>query len=122
MPNKKRTESDSLGVKKIDSKRLWGAQTQRSLENFKIGNNKIPDEIIVALGHQKKASVLANHSLGLINSKLTKAITKACDQIINLSLIDEFPLCLLSVLKKLFFFELFSILKKEFFLFHIFQH
>ena len=56
MPNKKRTESDSLGVKKIDSKRLWGAQTQRSLENFKIGNNKIPDEIIVALGHQKKAA------------------------------------------------------------------
>ena len=92
MPNKKRTESDSLGVKKIDSERLWGAQTQRSLENFKIGNNKIPPEIIVALGQQKKASVLANHSLGLINSKLTKAITKACDQIINLILIDEFPL------------------------------
>ena len=92
MPNKKRTESDSLGIKKINSKRLWGAQTQRSLENFKIGNNKIPPEIIVALGQQKKASVLANHSLGLINSKLTQAITKACDQIINLSLIDEFPL------------------------------
>jgi len=92
MPNKKRTESDSLGVKKIDSERLWGAQTQRSLENFKIGNNKIPPEIIVALGQQKKASVLTNHSLGLINSKLTKAITKACDKIINLSLIDEFPL------------------------------
>ena len=92
MPNKKRTESDSLGVKKIDSERLWGAQTQRSLENFKIGNNKIPPEIIVALGQQKKASVLANHSLGLINSKLTKAITKSCDQVINLSLIDEFPL------------------------------
>ena len=54
MPNKKRTESDSLGVKKINSKRLWGAQTQRSLENFKIGNNKIPPEIIVALGQQKK--------------------------------------------------------------------
>ena len=92
MSNKKRTESDSLGVKKINSERLWGAQTQRSLENFKIGNNKIPPEIIVALGQQKKASVLANHSLGLINSKLTQAITKACDQIINLSLIDEFPL------------------------------
>lgn len=92
MPNKKRTESDSLGVKKIDSKRLWGAQTQRSLENFKIGNNIIPFEIIVALGQQKKASVLANHSLGLINTKLTNAISKGCDQIINLSLIDEFPL------------------------------
>ena len=92
MSNKKRTESDSLGVKKINSERLWGAQTQRSLENFKIGNNKIPPEIIVALGQQKKSSVLANHSLGLINSKLTQAIIKACDQIINLSLIDEFPL------------------------------
>jgi fumarate hydratase class II len=92
MPNKKRTESDSLGVKKINSERLWGAQTQRSLENFKIGNNKIPHEIIVALGKQKKASVLANHSLGLIDNKLTKAITKACDKIIDLNLIDEFPL------------------------------
>ena len=92
MPNKKRTESDSLGIKKINSKRLWGAQTQRSLENFKIGNNIIPSEIIIALGQQKKASVLTNHSLGLINTKLTNAITKACDQIINLSLIDEFPL------------------------------
>ena len=39
MPNKKRTETDSLGTKKIDSHRLWGAQTQRSLENFKISNN-----------------------------------------------------------------------------------
>ena len=56
MPNKKRTESDSLGIKKIDSTRLWGAQTQRSLENFKISNNKMPHEIIVALGQQKKAS------------------------------------------------------------------
>jgi fumarate hydratase, class II len=92
MPNNKRKEFDSLGVKKIDSKRLWGAQTQRSLENFQIGNNKIPNEIIIALGKQKKASVLANHSLGLINSRLTRAITKACDQIINQNLIDEFPL------------------------------
>ena len=47
MPNKKRIESDSLGTKKIDSKRLWGAQTQRSLENFKIANNKIPNESTV---------------------------------------------------------------------------
>ena len=77
MPNNKRTESDSLGVKKIDSKRMWGAQTQRSLENFKIGNNKMPNEIIIALGKQKKACVLANHSLGLINTKLTKAEMKA---------------------------------------------
>ena len=92
MQNKKRTESDSIGVKKIDSSKLWGAQTQRSLENFKIGEDKIPVEIIVALGLQKKACALANHNLGLINKRLTNAITKACDQIINLNLINEFPL------------------------------
>ena len=92
MPNKKRIESDSLGNKKIDAHRLWGAQTQRSLENFKISNDRMPFEIIVALGQQKKACVLANHSLGLINKKLTNLIVKACNQIINLKLIDEFPL------------------------------
>ena len=92
MPNKKRIESDSLGTKKIDSKRLWGAQTQRSLENFRISNDKMPEEIIIALGMQKKAAVMANHELGLINKNLSIAIIKACDQVINLSLIDEFPL------------------------------
>ena len=92
MPNKKRTESDSLGVKKIDFNRLWGAQTQRSLENFKISNNKIPFEVIIALGKQKKACAQTNHNLGLINKKLSDAISKACDQIINLNLINEFPL------------------------------
>ncbi len=92
MTNKKRTESDSLGVKKIVSNKLWGAQTQRSLENFKISNNKMPIEIIIALGQQKKASVLANEYLGLIDKKISVAILKACDQIINLNLIDHFPL------------------------------
>ena len=92
MPNKKRTESDSLGLKKIDFYKLWGAQTQRSLENFKISNDKMPNEIIKALGQQKKASVLANHSLGLINKRISNAISKACDNIINLNLIEEFPL------------------------------
>ena len=77
MPNNKRTEYDSLGPKKIASDKLWGAQTQRSLENFRIGNNKIPYEIIIALGQQKKASVLANHSLGLINKRFSNAILKA---------------------------------------------
>ena len=54
MTNKKRLEFDSLGSKQIDKNRLWGAQTQRSLENFKIGSEKIPNELIVALGQQKK--------------------------------------------------------------------
>ena len=92
MTNKKRTESDSLGIKKIDSKKMWGAQTQRSLENFKISNDKMPKEIIIALGMQKKAAALANQNLGLISKKFSKAIVKACDQVINLNLFDEFPL------------------------------
>ena len=56
MKNKKRIEYDSLGSKKINKQKLWGAQTQRSLENFQIGNEKIPNELIVALGQQKKSS------------------------------------------------------------------
>jgi len=92
MKNIKRTESDSLGLKKIDKYRLWGAQTQRSLENFKIGSEKIPVELIVALGQQKKASAEANIELGVLNKKLGSLIIKACNDIINLKLIEEFPL------------------------------
>ena len=89
---RKRIEKDSLGSKKIDFKRLWGSQTQRSLENFKIGHEKMPDEIIIALGYQKKAAALANIKLGVLSKKIGKAIIKACDNIINLNLIEEFPL------------------------------
>ena len=55
---RKRIENDSLGTKKVDSERLWGAQTQRSLENFQIGNEIMPKEVIVALGYQKQAAAL----------------------------------------------------------------
>ena len=65
MKNKKRTEFDTLGSKKIDNKNFWGAQTQRSLENFKNRNEKIPIEIIRALGMQKKAACQANMQLKL---------------------------------------------------------
>ena len=92
MTNKKRIEFDSLGPKKIEKNKLWGAQTQRSLENFIIGNEKIPKELIVALGQQKKAAAQANMYLGILNKKIGNNIVKGCDQIINLQLIDEFPL------------------------------
>ncbi len=92
MTNKKRIESDSLGNIKIDINRLWGAQTQRSLENFKIGNEKMPYEIIVALGKQKKAAAQANIEIGILDKKLGKEIIHACEEIINLNLISEFPL------------------------------
>ena len=92
MSTKKRIEFDSLGPKKIDKNKLWGAQTQRSLENFKIGDEKIPNEIIIALGQQKKAAAYANIELGKLNKKIGYKIINACNQIINLHLINEFPL------------------------------
>ena len=92
MTNNKRIEYDSLGSRKIEIDKLWGAQTQRSLENFKIGSEKIPTELIVALGQQKKAAAEANIELGVIDKKLGSLISKACDDIINLKLIEEFPL------------------------------
>ena len=92
MKKKFRIESDSLGNKKIDSSKLWGAQTQRSLENFKIGNEKMSKEVIIAFGLQKKAAALTNMQLNKLDKKIGKAIIEACNQIINLNLIDEFPL------------------------------
>ena len=92
MKNKKRIEFDSLGSKKIDKNKLWGAQTQRSYENFNIGDEKIPREIIVALGKQKKAAAQANIKLGVLDSKIGSQIVDACNHIINLRLINEFPL------------------------------
>ena len=89
---RKRIETDSFGNKQIDSQRLWGAQTQRSYENFSIGNEKMPQEVIIAIGIQKKAAALANMKLGILEIKLGNAIIKACDEIINLNLISEFPL------------------------------
>ena len=64
---RKRIENDSLGPKKIDSERLWGAQPQRSLENFNIGHERMPKEVIKAFGYQKKAAALANMKFGLLN-------------------------------------------------------
>ena len=74
---RKRIENDSLGFKKIDADRLWGAQTQRSIENFKIGNEIMPIEVIIALGYQKKAAALANIKLGQLNKKIGNAIIKS---------------------------------------------
>ena len=67
---RKRIEYDSQGSKKIDADRLWGAQTQRSLENFRIGNETMPSELIIALGYQKKAAALTNIKLGKLNKNI----------------------------------------------------
>jgi len=92
MKKKFRIEKDSIGNKKIENSCLWGAQTQRSLENFDIGEEKIPNEIIIAIGYQKKAAALTNIELGKLDGKIGKAIIAACDQIINSNLDTQFPL------------------------------
>jgi len=91
-----RTEHDSMGTVKVPSDKLWGAQTQRSHQNFEIGVGieTMPSEIIRAFGIQKKAAALVNNRL--VPDKMTgeklDAITKACDEVISLSLLQHFPL------------------------------
>ena len=89
---KKRIETDTLGKKIINANNLWGAQTQRSLENFKIGKELMPKEIIVAIGYQKKAAAMTNLQLKQLDKKIGNAIIFACNQIINLKLFNHFPL------------------------------
>lgn len=92
MNNSKRIEQDSLGKILVDKDKLWGAQTQRSLENFKIGNQKMPIEIIKALALVKKACAFANLHLKKINNLMANEISHACDQIIDGKLDNQFPL------------------------------
>jgi fumarate hydratase class II len=87
-----RIETDSLGEVQVPSTRYWGAQTQRSLENFRIGGERLPAPLIKAIGLQKKAAALANRQLGVLPAKLAKAIVAACDEVIDGTLLDEFPL------------------------------
>jgi len=87
-----RLETDSLGEVAVDASRYWGAQTQRSLQNFRIGGERMPAELVRAMGLQKKASALANRRLGLLPAKLAKAIVQAADEVIDGTLLDEFPL------------------------------
>ncbi len=91
-----RIEHDSMGEIKVPSDRLWGAQTQRSIQNFDIGKGieTMPREIVRAFGILKKAAAKANSIL--VPERMTKekleAISKACDEVISLSLVDNFPL------------------------------
>ncbi len=90
--NKTRTETDSLGNVDVPADAYYGAQTQRSLENFKIGIEKMPAALVRALGIQKKAAALTNQSLGAMDDKTAKAISNAADEIIDGTLANQFPL------------------------------
>ena len=87
-----RIEHDSLGEVKVPKDKYWAAQTQRSYENFKIGQEKMPREIIQAFALLKYAAAQANCELGLLDQKKAQAIEKVCDQILAGSLDDHFPL------------------------------
>ena len=69
-----RTERDTFGPIEVPADRLWGAQTQRSLENFRIGGERMPREIVHALGAIKRAAARTNRALGLLDEPLAEAI------------------------------------------------
>lgn len=87
-----RIEHDTMGEVKVPADRYWGAQTQRSFENFKIGNSKMPIEIVHAFGILKKAAALANKRLEMIDAQRADLISDVCDEIIAGKLDDHFPL------------------------------
>ena len=90
---KYRIESDTLGAVKIPEKALWGPQTQRSINNFKIGEpNSMPIEIIRAYSILKKSCAKANHELNILDNKKMKLISDVCDEINNGIHDNEFPL------------------------------
>ena len=87
-----RIEHDTMGEVRVPANRCWGAQTQRSHENFPIGTEKIPQEIIHAFAVLKKAAALANCKLGNLDARRANAIAAACDEILAGKLDDDFPL------------------------------
>jgi fumarate hydratase class II len=87
-----RTENDSLGSVDVPVDRYWGAQTQRSLQNFKIGDEHFPHEFIRAYGLLKKAAATVNESFGSLDSKIADTIRTAADEVIEGKLDDHFPL------------------------------
>ncbi|HTQ05208.1 MAG TPA: class II fumarate hydratase [Polyangiaceae bacterium] len=87
-----RIEKDTFGPIEVPSDRLWGAQTQRSLQNFAISGERMPLALLHALATVKKAAALVNQDLGTLDAKLGGAIVKACDEVIAGKHDDEFPL------------------------------
>ncbi len=87
-----RIETDSLGEVEVSADRYWGAQTQRSLKNFRIGGERMPDPLIRAYGHVKKAAARVNEASGRLDPRLSEAIQQAADEVADGTLADHFPL------------------------------
>lgn len=91
-PDNIRIEKDSMGEIAVESHRYWGAQTQRSLHHFSIGEDKMPLEIIKALAIVKKASAITNNDLGVLSKEKTELISQVADEILSGKLDSHFPL------------------------------
>jgi fumarate hydratase, class II len=87
-----RTEADSLGRVEVPADKLWGAQTQRSLQHFSIGQDLIPREMITGYAILKKGAAIANHASGRLDDKRCKLIVQTCDEILAGKHHDMFPL------------------------------
>lgn len=87
-----RIEHDTMGEVRVPADRYWAAQTQRSFENFKIGTEKIPADVIDAFAVLKKAAALANVELGMLDEERGKLIAEVCDEILEGKLDGNFPL------------------------------
>ena len=88
-----RIEHDTMGEVQVPADKYWGAQTERSRNNFKIGPEaSMPKEVIHAFGYLKKAAALANTELGVLTKEKAELIAKACDEVVAGSLDDQFPL------------------------------
>ncbi|MCY7765803.1 class II fumarate hydratase, partial [Bacillus inaquosorum] len=87
-----RIEKDTFGEIKVPADKFWGAQTQRSKENFKIGSEKMPNRIVKAFAILKRSTAIANNRLGNLDSEKTEVITAVCDEILEGKYDDNFPL------------------------------
>jgi fumarate hydratase class II len=87
-----RIEKDTMGPVQVPADKYWGAQTERSRNNFKIGGQKMPPEIIYAFAILKKAAALTNNELGVLSKEKCDIICKVCDEITDGKLDDQFPL------------------------------
>ncbi len=87
-----RIETDTMGTLEVPNDKYWGAQTQRSLQNFKIGGEKLPTELIYAYAMLKKAAATVNADLGLLERDISTAINQAADEVIDGKLDEHFPL------------------------------
>ncbi|WP_394120793.1 class II fumarate hydratase [Planococcus donghaensis] len=87
-----RTERDTIGEIQVEADKMWGAQTQRSVQNFEIGTERMPHEVVMAFAELKKATAKANHKLGKLSEAKMKAVELAANEVIEGKWKDHFPL------------------------------